>query len=214
MHVPHPDAVWRKVFTGPYALPENGPKGEEAMNYTVSYGNSLFIGIDEFISEKSLINQKWLDTVLKAHKEDHVFVFAHKMAFRSGHHDDGLETEPAVRDAFVKSLIAAGSIVGFFGHDHLYDHRAVTAPEGGEAQTFHQFVIGTAGAPLAHGTDEPGDNGQWKVKKFSHIEDRYGYAVVEVDGPKVTITFKARKSAGVYEVADTFSYTIPKAANR
>jgi len=208
MHVPHPEAVWRKMFVGPYAMPNNGPKGEEAMSFTVNYKNVLIVGLDEFQTEQLHVNQAWLNDVMKNKKQQHIFVYSHKMAFRSGHHDDGLEIDPASRDALVKSLIAAGSRTAFFGHDHLYDHLAVTAPGDPPSKTFHQFVIGTAGAPLVHGTNDPGNNSIWKVEKFKHIEDKYGYAVVEIDGPKVTITFKARTSPSVYEPADTFSYTV------
>ena len=209
MHVPHPEAVWRKVFTGKYAMPSNGPKGEEGMSFTVSHGNALIIGLDEFQSKELKINQAWLNEVLKNKKEQHLFVFSHKMAFRSGNHDDGLENDPVSRDALIKSLIAAGGRTAFFGHDHLYDHKAFTAPGDSPDKTLHQFVIGTAGAPLVHGTNDPGNNGDWKVEKISHIEDKYGYAVVEIDGSKVTITFKARTAPGVFESADTFSYTVP-----
>jgi len=208
MHVPHPEEVWRKMFVGPYAMPMNGPKGEEGMSFTVSYNNVLIVGLDEFQSEQLKVNQAWLDGVLKNKKEQHIFAFSHKMAFRSGNHDDGMETDPASRDAFVKSLIAAGEKVMFFGHDHLYDHKSFTAPGDSPDRTIHQFVIGTAGAPLVHGTGDPGNNGSWKVEQFKHIEDKYGYAVVEVNGPKISITFKTRTSPGIYEPADTFSYSV------
>ncbi len=209
MHVPHPEAVWRKMFVGRYALPSNGPKGEEGMSFTVSHHNALFIGLDEFQSSKLEVNQNWLDDVLKKKTEQHVFIFSHKMAFRSGNHDDGLEVDPASRDTLIKSLLAAGSHIAFFGHDHLYDHRVATAPGGTPDSAFHQFVIGTAGAPLVHGSDDLGNVSDWKIDKLSHIESKYGYAVVEIDGAKVTITFKARTSPGVYETADTFSYVQP-----
>jgi len=208
MHVPHPEDVWTKMFSGPYAMPSNGPQGEVGMSFTVSYGGALIVGLDEFQSKDIHINQAWLDGVLKNKTEKHLFVFSHKMAFRSGNHDDGLETNPPARDALIKSLIAAGGRTAFFGHDHLYDHKAFTAPGDPASRTLHQFVIGTAGAPLVHGNDDPGNNGDWKVQKISHIEDKYGYAVVEIDGSKVTITFKARTAPGVFEPADSFSYTV------
>ena len=208
MHVPHPEAVWKKKFVGPYALPMNGPKGEEGMTFTAAYDNVRIIGLDEFQSDESKINQAWLDQDLKDNTSQHVFTFAHKMAFRSGNHDDGMETNTAARDTFVKSLIAGGERVAFFGHDHLYDHLVASLPGQPEDNSLHQFVIGTAGAPLVHGKADAGNNSIWTVKRLNHIEDKYGYAVVEIDGPKVTITFKARTAPGIYEVADTFSYSV------
>jgi len=208
MHVPHPEVVWRKMFVGPYSMPENGPKGEEGMSFTVNYENTLIIGIDEFQTPELKVNQKWIADVLKANKAQHIFAFSHKMAFRSGNHDDGLEVDPPSRDSLIKMLIGAGERAIFFGHDHLYDHRTVTAPGAPASKTLHQFVVGTAGAPLVHGTDDPGNNSDWKVEKLKHIEDKYGYAVVEIEGPKVTITFKGRSATGVYDVADTYSYSV------
>lgn len=208
MHVPHPELVWKKMFVGKYAMPQDGPKGEEGMTFTVHYRNALIVGLDEFQSDEINVNMNWLDKVLKAKREPHLFIFSHKMAFRSGNHDDGLETNPPLRDALVKKLVAAGERVAFFGHDHLYDHRSVTAPGEPDSRALHQFVVGTAGAPLVKGNTQPGENGNWLVKKFSHIEGKYGYAVVEIDGKKVTITFKARSATGVYEPADWYSYSL------
>ena len=209
MHVPNPEVVWRKKFVGPYAMPDNGPKGEEGMSFTVSHENVLVVGLDEFQSKAGgQVNQAWLDRVLKTKKEQHVFIYSHKMAFRSGNHVDGMEIDPPSRDALIKSLIAAGARTAFFGHDHLYDHLAISLPGDAPGKEFHQFVVGTAGAPLVHGKGEPGNNSIWKVQNLKHIEDKYGYAVVEIDGPKVTITFKARTAPGVYEAADSFSYSV------
>lgn len=207
MHVPHPEAVWRKKFVGPYAMPENGPKGEEGMTFTATYENVRIIGLDEFQGDEAKINQPWLDSVLKANTSEHIFTFAHKMAFRSGNHDDGMEVNAEARDTFVKSLVSGGEKVMFFGHDHLYDH--LTASLSAEPdKSIHQFVLGTAGAPLVHGKDNPGNNSIWTVKRIQHIEDKYGYAVVEIDGHNVSITFKARTAPGVYETADTYSYSV------
>lgn len=206
MHCPHPADVWRKVFRGPYAMPSNGPAGEEEVNFTVHYENALIVGLDEFMEPTAHVNQKWLDGVLKGKSEQHLFLTGHKMAFKSGHHVDGLDGDPAARDAFWKSIAAAGGRTFFAGHDHLYDHLEVRSPDG--SIDVHQFVVGTAGAPFAHGDDHQGNNSDWQLKQLSHVEDKVGYLVVEVDGPKVTLTFKGEDAAGSFQPLDAWSYTV------
>ena len=178
------------------------------MTFAYTAGNCLFLGLDEFKSKQVGINQDWLDKTLAAPHPQHIFAFAHKMAFRSGHHDDGFETDPPARDKFMNSLSGAGARMVFFGHDHLYDRRSAKLADWPDSKSIHQVVVGTAGAPFVKGSDEMGDIGNWQVTKLGHVEGKLGYCVVDVDGPKVTMTFKAETSPGVFETADTFSYTL------
>ncbi len=205
----HPAQNWRKAFQGKYAMPANGPTPEKDMTYSFSYKNALIVGLDQFQGEKAHVNQAWLDRTLRTDKKQHLFVFAHKMAFRVGVHVDNLDNDVVARDRFWNSIAAAGGRTFFCGHDHLYDHTAFTASGWPMKKAIHQFLIGTAGAPFYHGNDRNGANGPWLQTPISHIEDKFGYTVVDVDGPKVTITFKARQAPGVYVAADTWSYLAP-----
>ena len=71
----------------------------------------------------------------------------------------------------------------------------------------HQIVAGTAGAPFYKMGDYSGNNAGWNLKRLKHIDNTYGYLVVEIDGKKATVTFKGRTAAGRYEAMDSFSYT-------
>src|SRR5579862_605670 len=122
MHAPHAGDVWRKAMSGNRANPDDGPDAEKGLTYTYVLKNCLFISLDQFTEKSPTINQAWLDGVLKSPHPPHIFAFAHKMAFFSGNHDDGMPTIPDARDAFIKSLVNAGARTVFFGHDHLYDH--------------------------------------------------------------------------------------------
>ncbi|MBS1718204.1 MAG: metallophosphoesterase [Armatimonadetes bacterium] len=199
---PHPDKVWRQVFSGRYANPSPQAKGEEQETYAYTAGNVLFLALDQFHGQQPEVNQKWLDQQLAANPKLHVFPFTHKMAFRVGLHDDGMDIHPAARDRFLDSILNAGGHVLFFGHDHLYDHTYISKPGKG----IHQIVVGTAGAPFYNGADHGGQNGDWKLNTVSHIERKIGYCVVDVDGAKVTVTFKAETSPGVFKAADKFSW--------
>ena len=206
MHCPHPDDVWRKAIGGPFANPQNGPKGEEDMTYAYTLKNCLFLSLDQFQTKELAVNQGWLDSVMKSPHAPHVFAFAHKMAFFSGNHTDGMNTVPAARDAMIRSLAAGGAKAVFFGHDHLYDHSAASLPDG---VSVHQFVVGTAGAPFVKGKTLTTSDGNWTLTRIAHVEQALGYLVVDVDGRKVTIVYKREKSPGAFETADTFQYELP-----
>jgi len=201
------DKVWRKVFTGQYAMPGNGPDTEKDLSFFFERGDVLAIGLDEYTVEKEAIDQAWLDDVLAKHPKPFIFTFAHEPAFMDGAHKDNLDANPARRDAFWESLIKAGSRVFFCGHDHLYDHMAVTRATGDPGPELHQIVAGTAGAPFYAQGEYTGNNTIWKLKRLAHIDKTYGYLVVDIDGKKATITFKGRTAPGVYKAMDTFVYT-------
>lgn len=210
MHCPHADEIWRKAFSGPYSNPATGPDDETDLTYAYPMKNCLFIALDEFEGPELGINQKWLDGVLKAPHPPHIFAFAHKMAFYSGHHTDGLPTVPAARDALIKSLVNAGSRVIFFGHDHLYDHLAAKLPGWPDGKAMHQVVVGTAGAPFVKGKTMTDPDEDWNITHIARVEQKLGYVVVDVNGNHVKLVFKAESSPGVFEAADTLEYDLPK----
>ena len=205
------DAAWNTVFSGRYALPQNGPKKEKNLTFFKEIGNVLVIGLDQFTyqPDKVAVNQPWLDQVLKTHKKPFIFPYAHEMAFMDGHHDDGMDTEPALRDKFWNSLIKNGVRAFLCGHDHLYDHMKVVRKGKNPGVEMQQFTAGTAGAPFVKGIGYAGVNTVWKLTQVSHLEDHIGYLVIDVDGNKATITFKARQANGKYVAYDTWSYTAP-----
>lgn len=208
MHCPDPFGVWRKAMSGAHANPGAGPVGEEGLTYAYTIKNVLFIALDQFKSQEPVVNQTWLDTILKAPHPQHVFAFAHKMAFFSGNHTDGMWDALPQRDTFMKSLKEAGAKTVFFGHDHLYDHLSAKLPDWGDDQAIHQFVIGTAGAPFVKGKTLTTKDHDWTLNRIAHVEKELGYCVVDVDGPKVTIVYKSEKTAGDFVPVDTFTYTL------
>jgi hypothetical protein len=210
MHCPNPDAVWKKALSGPYANPQDGPAGEEGLTYAFTTKNVLFLSLDQFKTKDLAVNQAWLDATLKSNHAPHVFAFAHKMAWFSGNHVDGMSTVPAARDAMVKSLASAGARTIFFGHDHLYDHLAAKLPGWSDAQAIHQFVVGTAGAPFVKGKELNTTDADWSLTRIAHVEQKLGYCLVDVDGPKVTVTYKAESTPGVFEAADKLSYEVTR----
>lgn len=199
--------IWNKVFAGEYLLPQNGPATEKNLTYFYERGDVLLIGLDQYAAERETVNQAWLDGVLKSHKKRFVFAYGHEHALSTGAHKDTLETHPDNRDAFLTSLIGAGSRAYFCGHDHFYDHMAITKAGTDPGPELHQFVAGTAGAPFYKAGPYSGVYTVWQPRQVKHIESTYGYLLVEIDGKKATITFKARVAPGKYEPMDSWSYT-------
>jgi 3',5'-cyclic AMP phosphodiesterase CpdA len=200
------EKVWDEVFSGPYALPDNGPEGEKNVTFAASEENALVIGVDQFGGHPHAVNLAWLRDQLTRNTRPLIFVFGHEMAFRAGRHIDNLDNNPALRDEFIEALSKAGARVYFAGHDHFYDHQAITDPTHRPGVAIDQFVLGTAGAPFYQGEDYAGNNGSWSITHVKHIELTYGYTLGEVSGDRVSLFFMGRIAPGVYEPLDTFSY--------
>ena len=201
------EKVWSKVFSGKYAMPNNGPDTEKNLSFYYGKGDVLAISLDQYTYGKEKINQPWLDSVLKEHPKPFIFAMGHEPAFMDGSHKDTMDADPIARNAFWDSLINAGERVFFCGHDHLYDHMLVTKAGAKPGPEVHQIVAGTAGAPFYKEGEYAGKNEGWNLKRLKHIDNTYGYLLVTIEGKKATITFKGRVSAGKYEAMDSFTYT-------
>ncbi len=200
--------AWNNVFSGAYSMPGNGPAGEENLTYSVSHKNVFILGLDLYTSSHR-VNQTWVDAQLGSNNQPHIFAFAHEPAFAL-QHPDCLDDYPSNRNLFWKSLATAGVRAYFTGHDHFYDHARIADGDGNPNNDLHQYIVGTAGAPL-RGRSSPysGSNAPYTPVQKYHAK-QYGYVVVEIDGPKATITWFQRMARGVYSPgADVFSYAVP-----
>lgn len=201
------EVVWNRVFSGRYAMPHNGPSTEKNLSFFYGKGSVLAIGLDQYIFGKEAINQPWLDKVLRKYPKRFIFPMGHEPAFMDGSHKDTMDAHPEQRNAFWNSLIKAGTRVFFCGHDHLYDHMTVTRDASNPGPTLHQIVAGTAGAPFYKKGDYSGNNAGWSLKRVHHIDNMYGYVLVQIDGKTATVTFKGRTSPGHYVAMDSFTTT-------
>jgi len=199
--------AWNRAFSGDYALPQNGPPGEVNLTWSLVHRNALIVGLDHYIPDHSFrTDQVWLDAELAANTQPHVFVAGHVPAFKVRHWDC-LHCYPAERDAFWRSLEAAQSRIYFASHDHFYDHMRLDDGDGIEDNDLHQYIVGTAGAPLYDDGLYNGDNGAWVPQRVHH-EQSYGYVMVEIDGNDVTVTWWHRVEPGQYVLGgDEFRYT-------
>jgi len=195
--------AFRTAFPEPY-IPENGPDGEKRLTYSFVHKNALVVGLDEFAGGQHEIDQDWLDRQLAGSGGRHVFVYGHEPAFETNHKDN-LSFYPAKRDRFWASLGKAGARAYFCGHDHFYNRALV---RDGAGREIRQVIAGTGGGSRK---EWPGAYGDERVIGEFHVEGRFGYLLVEVDGPKATISWKARVEDNgdpAWKVLDSFSYTL------
>jgi hypothetical protein len=204
--------AWNNVFSGNYALPADGPAGEKNLTFSVMHENVLALGLDQYIAgHEHRVNQAWVDAQLAFNTAPHVFAFGHEPAFKA-QHADCLDDYPADRNTFWAALGGAGGRSYFCGHDHFYDHARINDGDADPDDDLHQFIVGTAGAPLRDWAPPyDGDNGTMTPQQQYHVK-QYGYLVVEIDGPDVTMTWWERTGTAAYSPHDTWSYTVPEPA--
>ncbi len=192
--------AWNHVFSGDYALPENGPIGEKNITFSFTIGNAFIVGLDQYVTLHR-INQTWLNDQFALNTQPHVFCFCHEPAF-SVRHNDCLDDYPSERNAFWNSMAAEGGRIYFAGHDHFYNHARIDDGDGDLSNDLHQYVVGTAGAPLRTWDGlYNGNNGSW-TPILQYHEAEYGYLLVEITDLEVTTTWKHRTAPGVYEVVN------------
>jgi hypothetical protein len=188
-------AAWSEAFSGAFALPADGPAGEEGLTYSFTHKNALFVGLDDYVSLHRS-NQAWLDTRLASRSGlPHLFVFGHEPAFKVNH-TDCLDDDPAARDTFWRNLAAAGAGVYLSGHDHFFDAARIVDAGAGATTGLVQLVVGTGGGDLFSRYGYDGENSDFLPSVLSHLEVN-GYLLVEVSGEGeddlgVTLTFKQR----------------------
>jgi predicted phosphodiesterase len=202
---PQKATSWNNVFKGRYSMPDNGPAGEKNVTYSFKHKNAFVVGIDEYVQPHLVTSQLWLDAQFAANKEPHVFVFGHEPAFKAKH-ENCLDNYAAERDIFWASIEKAGGRTYFCSHDHFYNHAQVD-DDGDPNNDIHQFIVGTAGAPLYDWSGKyDGENSHYTVKGLYYSKE-YGYCLVKVDGLDVTVTWMERIGAGKYEAKDVWRYT-------
>jgi len=208
--------LYRDLVARPCQVPDNGPPGEELLTFSLKMGNTLIVGLDQYVGTKTAVNVPWFEKVVSESHAAHVIPYAHEMAFTSGRHPDHMGGEGgdvAARDRFWKALGTHRVAWFFAGHDHLYDRMEVTPRAGGFPVM--QIVAGTAGAPPYPSTDYfPGPKDAplpgadvWQAKQRFHLGGTFGYALVQIRGATATLTYKARTVDGDYAGVDRWSYT-------
>ena len=192
-------SAWNNVFSGDYLLPQNGPAGELNLTYSVNHKNVLVLALDEYVTSHR-VNQTWVNQQFADNTQPHIIAFGHEPAFQVNS-TNCLDDQPTNRNTFWQSLIDAGCRIYACGHDHFYDHALVDNNDADSTNDVHQYIVGTAGAPL-HSWSPPytGDNGIYTPIQYHHSM-KYGYILVDVTDQEMTMTWYERNAAtGEYEM--------------
>jgi hypothetical protein len=150
---------------------------ERGFSYSFTYGNSMFLGLDEYaalndkdngmapppsVQVPSVFSGGWVSGQIAAYRSDptlgHLFAFGHSPLYRVEMDTsmDATATTVAGRDAFVRNASGALEIY-FCGHEHFYDHTIIggTELQGGTGiDAMHQVLVGTGGAEIDSKTQD------------------------------------------------------------
>ena len=195
--------VFREAFPEAY-IPKNGPNDEISLTYSFFHKNAFIIGLDQFTGGQHKVNQEWLDKQLVTSENRHIFIFGHEPAFETGHKDN-LAFYREARDRFWDSIGKTGGRIYFCGHDHFYN-RALISDSNGNG--IWQIIAGTGGGGLRTWSGVYGDSN--RVKGEYHNNDHHGYVLVIIDGPKVSVSWKAlvkQDTLATWQILDEFSYS-------
>lgn len=184
-------------------IPFAGPEGEEGLTWSFGFRDACFIGLDQYTGRQHLVNQDWLDKRLAANDRTHLFIFGHEPAFRADYRDN-LSFFPAERNRFWDSIAQSGAGIYFCGHDHFYNRAVVPDSKGNSVR---QIVCGTGGGDLQRWSGRYGE--RKRVKGEFHNNEYFGYVMVTVEGPVVTVQWKALVDPenSTWQVLDEFSYS-------
>lgn len=175
--------------------PQNGPPGEAGASWGFRHGEALFVGIDLYgQTNGSRMDTNWLAGVLVRTNRQVVFAMAHEPAWSLGDpcHADGLASTMSLagRNGLIERLGAAGGRVWFCAHDHTFNHARIDTGTG----IWHQFVVGTAGAPFYPWTEASGYR-EAGVDCVAGVT-AHGYLVVDVLSDRIRTVFRVLGEEG------------------
>jgi hypothetical protein len=196
-------------------MPQNGPEQEKGLTYSVSYRQATFIALDEYSIKKSgllrgLVDQPWLNEQLARRRTPFMFVFGHVPAYKVTDWNEGpfpdLYDFPKHRDAFWKSLQAAGVSMYFCGHMHFYCRLT--------KDNIQQVLIGNGGANPADFNPKKVDSSvtlNYPTAPMKASDVKVGYVLFTVDETARTITAVQKlwnEKTGIWERGDAFAVQV------
>jgi predicted phosphodiesterase len=197
--------TWNILFSGKYALPDNGPEEEKFYTYSFEYDDFLFLSLDQYV-EYHKINQGWLEEQLENNNKPIVFAASHEPAFKI--YRSGLSAFPDERNKFWESFSMYNGKIYFCGHDHFYDHSVMLDGDNIPSNDAHQIDVGTGGGGFYPESDYDGDNGNWQPTRIYH-ENSFGYVLVEVDENNLRTIWKHRtEQFNFKDGGDDYNYVI------
>ena len=162
-----------------YSYNDNGPEGWKVANYAFDYGNAHFSILGTSGYEEM---NAWLLADAEASDKTWKFAAHHFPVCYSGPTIECEDTYPALRDG-----MEACDLV-FSGHEHSFARSYPRRRDG----LYDRPSEGTVHYNLGSGNRNPPGTRVvpkvWNAKTYEHEEDLSMYTVVEIDGPRCTLT--------------------------
>ncbi len=186
-------------------FPTNGPDAEKNLTYSFTYKNALLIGLDQFIANHSF-NTNWLYQQLAGSTSIHTFVFGAEPLVQITS-TNSLARFKSTRNFLLDNMVNKTSLLYFCGEDGLYDRALIT---NSYRKNFYQMMVGSGGLVTSKWDGVYGKSfaETTLAKNCFHSEQTNGYVIVEIDGYKVNVKWKARMAENLWQTKDEFSYSI------
>ena len=165
------DQKGEKAWQGAFNFPANGPEGYVETVYSFDFNNSHFVFLNSDHEKEHLVNgdqRAWLEQNLAANRKENIFVIFHEPAYPvSDKAGEGLDADPAERNALWDILNKHKVTAVFNGHEHIVSRRKI--------DDTYQFVFGSTdsfdhGLPAA-GMAEYANQGQGRFGIVS-VQDK------------------------------------------
>lgn len=180
----------------------------DGLSYSFDFGNVRFVLLDQFVradgtgynnavttvvDNNILDQQAWIDDRLATRPRDtHAFVLSHKNLIGQNHVDTlfgaNPSTNPAGRDAFIRSMQAHGVRYTLGGHDHMHHRSIITSPDG--TASVKQIICSSDSYkyyyPAKPSNDQVFDIPAREISAAQEL-DTFGYYIFTVDGPRLTV---------------------------
>lgn len=177
------DSIFREEFN---QVPWNGPENLKGLVYSFDFGNSHFVMLDSYTRIKNFEvtedQLEWLEKDLASTPKLHRFVGLHDVPYPNhAHLKNSINIYPEMMDKFLTLCDKYGVEIIFCGHEHNYERKLVNRTLNPKVKGWiYQVKNGTCGAPIYKGNTD--------TRNQMAFSESYNYALVEVDGPKVTVT--------------------------
>lgn len=144
----------------------------------------------------SIVDQlSWVDNRLSRRRAGtHAFVLSHKNLIGQNHVDCLFGDDPSknvgARNTFISSLQKNGVRYTLGGHDHMHHRSIVTSPDG--TANVKQLICSSDSYKFYYPANPANDtkyNSPNRERAASQELDTFGYYIVTVEGPKLTVDF-------------------------
>ncbi len=189
----------------------------DGTSYSVTVNGTKFVMLDILTADSTSAMDSataWMSGELSAADHTQAFVLQHKNLLGQNHKDNafgsGNDSNPAEQNSFFAALATNNVKYDISGHDHM-DHRSiVTSPDGLNKV---QEIISQSDSTKYYTASSGFSTRETTV---SDQQDKIGYYIYTVDGPRVTGQYwaTAHDATGnipanpVWTLQDTFGYSL------